>query len=131
MAASYIFFVEPHSRNTMTVTNIHHENDSNLDTGTPLPQQTDSAVLNIVPPATSQEPSNRNQSYENVPNFPKPPTVRHSHVEIQECPAYKLTKCSSGDYDDVRSTAVRMQPNPSYKHANPCYNHVILNCYKK
>jgi len=119
----YIVFVEPRSKNTVTVTTISPKNDSTLDSSTPILQQNYSAVLNTAPPATSQEPLKKNVSYENVPNYPKPPTVRHSHIEIQECPAYKLTKYISGEYDDVCSTAVRMQINPSYKQMDISLNH--------
>ena len=65
------------------------------------------------PPVKSQEDPIK-KSYENLSIYPKPSNVRHSHIEIQECPAYKALRLS-GDYDDICSTAVVMQPNPSYK----------------
>ena len=69
-------------------------------------------------------------SYENITDCPKPLSVRHSHIPIVECPVYRTIKGMNGDCDDIRSTAVVMQPNPSYTHMFGHRNKLFV-CYKK
>ena len=79
----------------------------------PLESQEDlSLTTNKDPPPKSQDPNK--ESYESISTYPKPSNVMHTDIQIQaECPAYRALNV---DYDDVCSTAVTIQPNPSYKH---------------
>ena len=63
---------------------------------------------NAVPPIDSQETpmKKKSTSYENIPDCPKPPTVRHSHIQIQKCPAYGVAGSDIDVYDDVYSSEV-------------------------
>ena len=91
-----------------------------MTSSTLIPQQSDydSLVMNSTPLPLLHKEAPKEKSYENIPSHQKPLAIRHSHIEMKECPAYKVIKCNSGDYDDVCPTAVTMQPNPSYKHYN-------------
>ena len=134
----HFYFTEPRSKNIPSVPPV---NDSELTCSSPIPN----LLLNTLPSfkskddlslkseegppleslkdsslttkkdssPKSQEDPNK-ESYESISTYPKPSNEIHSHVQIQaECPAYRAP---NGDYDDICSTAVTMQPNPSYKH---------------
>ena len=131
-------FTEPLSKSTVNLTRVLPTNDSELTCSPPIPnllplllfKSKDDLPIKSEedPPLESQEDSSmktnkdalsksredlNKEPYENIFNYPKTSNVRHSHIQMQECPAYKTL---SGDYDDICSTAVVMQPNPSYKH---------------
>ena len=119
----------------MSLASIPPANDSELTSSVPIPNLIPNTLLPFKskedlplkpkedplislrpkedPPLKSQEDS-KIGPYENISAYPKPLNVRHSHIQIQECPAYRTLDLD--DYDDICPTAVIMQPNPAYKH---------------
>lgn len=113
MTSAKSVFTGPRRKRTVDVGKVMPENNSDITPSRTISQYTD-PILNTSP-LKSQDNSS-NSSYENIPECPKPPNVRHSHIQIQECPAYRVTEHNSSNYDDVCSTAVVMKSNPSYRH---------------
>ena len=112
----FFSFTEPLSKNKAIVPPANHSNH-NLTHSTSISQHSD-LILKRTPSVQSQR-NLSNGSYENVPDFPKPSNIRHSHIQIVECPAYRTANYEGNngeDYDDIQSTAVIMQRNPSYEH---------------
>ena len=144
----FISFTEqPQSENrTSTVADVPPENNTEL-TSITIPQHPTNPTLtapqhqtdpNLTAPqhqtdlsGTPSAVTHNRSSYENIPDCPKPLSVRHSHIPIVECPAYRTIKSINGDYDDIRSTAVIMQPNPSYRHDMFGRRNKLFVCYKK
>ena len=111
------FFSEPQNKSTGNIAKVSPTNDSKLTSSMSIPN----VALDTILPSKSQndapmkpEKDLNAKSYENIPDCSKPISISHSHVVIQKCPAYRSVVIGE-DYDDIRSTAVIMQPNPSYK----------------
>jgi len=115
-------FITVLDKEAVNIVNSSSVNDSitiSLQSGSQHdPQQDDSLTDTSMSHNDSVSPKKKIQ-YVNVPDCPVPLAIRHSNIDMEDCPAYKKRSktcvVKSGDYDDVQST-VKMQRNPAYRH---------------
>ena len=114
-----VLFTEPNSKKRSRVhligigDNVYLDNHTESTSAETTLQY---SINNPVPHAINPQATlvKKPASYENVP---KQSTIRCGHMQIQEIPVYAVAakKRKNDDYDDVCSTDVIIQPNPSYK----------------